>query len=186
MSSFIDVKGQEWQLRIPYRISQRLKSPTQEDLDNGFKAVDLLDPKALQEVIDDCYSRFSLIYRIVQPSRTTMGVKPVDPEDSRPVSQRAVDEFDDRLSSAEVYVNANNALKDALEDFFHRAGRRDLARVMSSVTEAAERLESLSVEKVESPRVKKAIDDAIARASEAIDNQIHEALATNQETPGTK
>lgn len=154
MATFTDLQGHAWNLAITIADARRLKS------EGG---IDILDPKSLQETTDDLYLRFDLIAGICADQIAALGI--------------TAKEFDVRLADAAVHESACRALREALTDFFLRAGRPDLARVMDRIVEAADRLKVLAVNRIDSPRVNEAIETAIRDAEAEMDKAMDRELA---------
>lgn len=156
MATFKDSQGQTWTLAITIGVARRLKSLPE-------NAVDLLAPASLQVTLDDLYSRFDLIWQLCRHEAEERGIK--DDE-----------AFGRLLADAESFASVNVALREALADFFLRAGRPELARLVDRAAEASERLQTLAISKIDSPEVTAAIELAFSAAENAIDAGIKNSL----------
>lgn len=151
MKTFVDTTGIEHTVAITIGLARRLKS-------RSVSPVDLFDPEQLAKVIDDMYLRFDLLWAASEASARGM----------------TVDQFDIALASEPVFVAANDALMAELRDFFQRLGRSDLAQVVARVVDASQRIQKIATERIAS-RTQEILDEAIARAPDAIDQALAQA-----------
>lgn len=160
MAYFTDSQGTNWTPSISIDTARRLKALAQ--------PIDLLDPKSLSVAIDDLYLRFDILWECCRRQAEAIGID--------------VNEFDQRLATAEAFIAANTAMQEALCDFFLRAGRKDLARLIRLASEAAEGLEKLRVDAANSPKTKAAMDQALAAVEREMEQEIDRALANLEAT----
>lgn len=162
MQSFTDRSGRSWTLSLTLGLARRLAKPaTPAEGEEPRKPIDVLDPKSLQETLDDLWRRFDLLFALATASNPDV----------------TADEFDAGIADSETFAAANTALLAELTDFFHRAGQKALARIVEHVIAASERLDNLAVTKVDGPKMQRAIDKILDDAGNQIDAGIDEELA---------
>lgn len=151
---FTDKQGATWNLSLPIGLARSLRGLPE--------PIDILDPECLQSTVDDLFKRFDMLVAICTGQMKEQGITP--------------EQFDVRLAETSVFEEASQALRLALTDFFRRAGRPDLARIMDRIVEAADRLRVIAANRVDSPKVNAAIEKAIVDAEAEMEAKIDEAL----------
>lgn len=154
MQRFTDLTGREWQMSLTYGIARQLKAKSSEP-------VDVLEPESFQPALDDLYRRFDLIWELCQASHPD-------------VTQ---EQFDAAIADSETFAVVNAALLAELTDFFHRAGRPELAALIEKVKAASDRIRDVAVAKVNDPKVTQAIDRQLRDAEAAIDAELDSRLS---------
>jgi hypothetical protein len=145
MKSFVDKSGQSWAVELTIGIARRV--------------FDIGQPESISKLLDDAFARFDLLWLLCEQQ----------------ANQRGIDQakFDSLLADEGAYVQANDALLGAVEDFFRRIGKESLALLMAKSREAAQRLETLATGKVST--IDSALDQTIAKAMNSVDEAIAKA-----------
>lgn len=145
MRSFVDKSGQSWAVELTIGIARRV--------------FDIGQPESVSKLLDDPFARFDLLWLLCEQQ----------------ANQRNIDQakFDGLLADEGAYVQSNDALLGAVEDFFRRIGKESLALLMTKSREAAQRLETLATSKVST--IDSALEKTISKALESVDEAIAKA-----------
>lgn len=147
VAHFSDVKGDRWPVAFSVGIARRLKN----ELD-----IDINDPKALADAIDDLYKRFDLLWACCAPLAEERGL--------------TVDDFDALISPA--FADASTALVEALQDFFHSSGQVRMVAILSRALAVHARIDSTAVAKLNSPETDAALERVMRQAEADIDREL--------------
>ncbi|QDV26938.1 hypothetical protein [Aureliella helgolandensis] len=154
-----DGSGQSWSTTIALSDALRLKQEM---------AIDILDPKSVEVIFgSDLVRRTEVLGELARPQWEEAGI--------------AYTDFADLLlSGPTTFVDASDALRRGLSDFFRRAGREDLAIVADRAWKAMEAGMQVSVAKASGEKVGKILQAGIDRAEADLDKELDRALATLQ------
>ena len=161
MASFKDKHGSEWLVEPTVSICRRLKEKAE-------NPIDVLNPESLAKAFDDPYARFDLLWALCESQAKDRGV--------------SVDQFDLALASEDAFIESARALREALNDFFHRMGMASLQATIAETVAARQRLDRLALTKIQSQRTKDLFEKAIKTADAAMENSLDEADAELDET----
>lgn len=147
MAVFTDSTGEIWQVQFTIATARRLRDS---------HVVDINDPKALADAIDDLYKRFDLLWACCAAQAESRNINP--------------SEFDLRISP--TFADANIALNEALADFFRLSGQTRMVALLDRVKSMTLAVDQAAVEKVNSEEVTQALNQVIARARDDVDREL--------------
>lgn len=155
--SWTDATGDRWSGFIHLADARRLQET---------QNIDLLDPKSVDVLFGgNPLCRIEAIGELARPQWTAAGL--------------AYDEFAERLvSGPTTFVDATDALRRGLSDFFRRLGRDDLAIVADRAWEALAADADLRRTKASGTKVGEILAAGIQRSEREIDAELDRALAT--------
>lgn len=142
MPAFVDKNSQSWDVELTIGIAR--------------KVFDIGKPESLTAIMDDPYQRFDLLWLLCEKQAV-----------ERRIDQLA---FDILVADDETYVQANEALLDAIESFFRRINKESLALLMTKTRAAAKQLDKLATAKVSTldSTITKVVEKAMATVDSAI------------------
>lgn len=153
MASFKDIGGNSWDVTIPIDLARKLRTN---------HAIDVLDTEFSHRFAIDIFLQFDLLVAACE-----------DQMKARAITKQA---FDSSLSAVTVYESALTAMREALIDFYRRAGRSDLVRMAEVVTIAAAKLQRSAAERAGGEEAKQALKDHLDRLEVEVDREMDKAI----------
>ena len=157
-----DREGRKWPALISVTTIARVKEATSVNL------LEIVEGKLLPRFLDDPLLLVDVLYVVCKPTA-----------DERDVSK---DAFGD-LFIGDVTVDAVNALISGLLDFFPRDRRAMIERLWKATERAQSEAVKMATDKLDSPLIEQALEGAIRKASDEIDQQLRKFGETSSNLP---
>ena len=157
-----DRDGRKWSTLISVTTIARVKEAT------GVNLLDIVEGKLLPRFLDDPLLLVDVLY-VVSKSQA----------DERSVSK---DAFGD-LFVGDVTVDAMQALVQGLLDFFPSDRRAMIGRLWKATERAQSEAVKMAADKLDSPLIEQALEGAIRKASDEIDQQLRQFGEASTSSP---
>ena len=152
-----DASGDRWSGFIALADAHRLKTT---------QSIDLLNPQSIEVLFGpDVYKRIEAMGELARPQWTEAGL--------------TYDDFAERLLSGdETLLDASNALRSGISDFFRRIGRADLAVVADRAWKAMESEAQLRLDRAAGEKVGQILEMGLAKSAKGMDDELDRVIET--------